>query len=46
MIYDLKKKEVLRCKVNIHPQCKKYQAISTNYYLVTTSTEILRSVNF
>ncbi len=26
--------------------CKKNQAVSTNYYLVTSSTEILRSVNF
>ncbi len=26
--------------------CKKFQVVSTNYYLVTSSTEILRSVHF
>ncbi len=26
--------------------CKKNQAVSTEYYLVTSSTEILRSVNY
>ncbi len=29
--------------VQVH--CKKFQVVSTNYYLVTSSTEILRSVN-
>ncbi len=32
------------CKEFTH--CKKIQVVSTNYYLVTSSTEILRSVNF
>ncbi len=29
-----------------HLHCKKCQVVSTNYYLVASSTEILHSVNF
>ncbi len=32
------------CKAKLH--CKNFEEVSTNYYLVTSSTEMLRSVNF
>ncbi len=45
-IYDYLKKAVENRSERKLMHCETFQAVSTGYYLVTSSTEIVRSVTF